>query len=657
MKSRARARTRLAFHAKRAPQRAAVRTYFALDTLDEAPAKRSSALDFQSIRRVANAPHLRKRHNPPPAATMTSIDELFKKPHLPPSGSSSKRKYEAPDAQQAYKASKLSDSSSPRNGARVEDAPEDGDGDDDMEAGPSLPPDDDEGDDEEGRFFGGGVSGGTAAALEYLDAQDGEGGEEFEDEKIDAAWVKRLAGSFERKIARNAELRAKFEGEPTRFMDSEAELDAEVKSWSLLAEHAGLYGEFARSGAAAALVGLLAHENTDVAIGAVEILGELLDEDVEVEQGMWEGLVGVMLEADLLDLVMSNLGRLDERAETDRSGVYHSLAVLEALAGQQAVAERIGTEAVLNWLCNRIRTPENPLGQNKQYAAEVLQVLLQSSPILRARLAKEVEGVDLFLQILAHYRKRDPPKDSPEEEYVENVFDALTCVLDESAGKAAIVEAEGVELVLIMLKEGGFSKQRALRALDHAVGGSGSAVAEAATEVCSKLVNAGGLKTVFSLFVKKPTPATMEHLLGIFASLLRWLPGESAERIRTLNKFLEKEHEKLGKVLQVRGGYAKRLGAVEEEIKLERRMMDAGDWEEREGEWFSRRLDGGLYGLQTSDVVLAWLVAEDKGARAFVKDGLGGSLTALKESLSEQLEGAEDEDSKEMLATLVSFLE
>lgn len=588
---------------------------------------------------------------------MTSIDELFKKPHLPPSGSSSKRKYEAPDAQQAYKASKLSDSSSPRNGARVEDAPEDGDGDDDMEAGPSLPPDDDEGDDEEGRFFGGGVSGGTAAALEYLDAQDGEGGEEFEDEKIDAAWVKRLAGSFERKIARNAELRAKFEGEPTRFMDSEAELDAEVKSWSLLAEHAGLYGEFARSGAAAALVGLLAHENTDVAIGAVEILGELLDEDVEVEQGMWEGLVGVMLEADLLDLVMSNLGRLDERAETDRSGVYHSLAVLEALAGQQAVAERIGTEAVLNWLCNRIRTPENPLGQNKQYAAEVLQVLLQSSPILRARLAKEVEGVDLFLQILAHYRKRDPPKDSPEEEYVENVFDALTCVLDESAGKAAIVEAEGVELVLIMLKEGGFSKQRALRALDHAVGGSGSAVAEAATEVCSKLVNAGGLKTVFSLFVKKPTPATMEHLLGIFASLLRWLPGESAERIRTLNKFLEKEHEKLGKVLQVRGGYAKRLGAVEEEIKLERRMMDAGDWEEREGEWFSRRLDGGLYGLQTSDVVLAWLVAEDKGARAFVKDGLGGSLTALKESLSEQLEGAEDEDSKEMLATLVSFLE
>jgi beta-catenin-like protein 1 len=586
--------------------------------------------------------------------TMTSIDDLFKKPNLP--AASSKRKFEEPDAQQAYKATKVSDSSSPHaNGnALVEDAPEDDD--DDMEAGPSLPPDEeDEGDDEEGRFFGGGVTGETAQALDYLDQQDGE---DYKEEKIDSAWMKRLGASFERKIAKNAELRAKYESEPTKFMGSEADLDAEIKSWSLLSEHADLYPEFAKSNAVANLVGLLAHDNTDIAIGAIEILSELLDEDVEASQPQWDALATALLDADLLDLLMSNLGRLDESAETDRSGVYHSLSVLESLASQQPVAERIGTETVLNWLCNRIRTPETPLTQNKQYAAEVLQVLLQSSPLLRARLAKEVEGVDLFLQILAHYRKRDPPKDTPEEEYVENVFDALTCVLDERAGKMAFVEAEGVELALIMLKEGGFSKHRALRALDHAVGGSGgSEVGEACVAVGLKLVEAGGLKNIFSLFSKKPTPATMEHLLGIFASLLRWLPGESAARIRTLNKFTEKEYEKLGKLLQVRTEYAKRLSAVEDEIKLERRMMDEDDWAEREGEWFSRRLDHGLFGLQTVDVVLAWLVAEDPSAKEMVLAHLGGSLKDIKGSLSEQLDGVEDEDSKEMLGTLLSFLE
>jgi beta-catenin-like protein 1 len=148
----------------------------------------------------------------------------------------------------------------------------------------------------------------------------------------------------------------------------------------------------------------------------------------------------------------------------------------------------------------------------------------------------------------------------------------------------------------------------------------------------------------------------MEHLLGIFASLLRWLPGESAARIRTLNKFTEKDYEKLRKLLQVRKEYAKRLSAVEEEIKLERRMMDEDDWAEREGEWFSRRLDHGLFGLQTADVVLAWLVAEDESAKGTVLEGLGGSLAEVRESLKEQLEGVEDEDSKDMLGTLVSFL-
>ena len=35
-------------------------------------------------------------------------------------------------------------------------------------------------------------------------------------EKFDAAWVRKLALNFERRISKNAELRAKFEGEPAK---------------------------------------------------------------------------------------------------------------------------------------------------------------------------------------------------------------------------------------------------------------------------------------------------------------------------------------------------------------------------------------------------------------------------------------------------------
>ena len=134
----------------------------------------------------------------------------------------------------SYKATKISSESSPNgarpNGATLEDVEEE-----DIEAGPELPPDD-EGDDEEGRFFGGGVTRDTAEALDYIDEQDEDG---YKAEKIDSSWLRRLAISFE--------LRARYESEPQKFMSSEADLDAEIKSWSLLSEHPELYKEFAES--------------------------------------------------------------------------------------------------------------------------------------------------------------------------------------------------------------------------------------------------------------------------------------------------------------------------------------------------------------------------------------------------------------------------
>jgi beta-catenin-like protein 1 len=460
--------------------------------------------------------------------------------------------------------------------------------------------------------------------------------------------------SFEKKVNKNAELRARYENDPQKFMASEADLDAEIKSWSLLSEHSELYQEFAASESVTMLVGLLAHENTDIAIGTIEIISELLDEDVQAEQDQWDSLTGALLDADLLDLLMSNLERLDEKNESDRSGVYHSLSVLENLAGQQSIAEKIGQEKVLMWLCQRIGKPEKPIGQNKQYAAEVLQVLLQSSPLLRKRLTIEIDGVDLFLRLLSTYRKRDPEKDSQEEEFAENVFDALACVVDETEGKTKFLEAEGVELCLIMLKEGSFSKIRALRLLDHAVAGQGAASAA----VCEKVIDAAGLKILFSMFMKKADNATIEHLLGIFSALLRLLPGESAARIRTLAKFAEKNYEKLTKLIALRKDYARRVASIDEGIELERKMLDDEEREERADEFFSRRLEGGMFCLQTIDVVLAWLVAEDPA----VKELSSLPLADVQRSLQEQLnvldpKAKDDEDMRDMLGTLLTFLE
>lgn len=78
-------------------------------------------------------------------------------------------------------------------------------------------------------------------------------------------------------------------------MASEADLDSEIKGLSILSEHSELYEEFAKMGCVGSLISLLSHENTDIAIGVIQIISELTDEDVEAEQEQWDALVQAMV--------------------------------------------------------------------------------------------------------------------------------------------------------------------------------------------------------------------------------------------------------------------------------------------------------------------------------------------------------------------------
>ncbi|KAK3899345.1 Catenin-beta-like protein [Staphylotrichum tortipilum] len=589
---------------------------------------------------------------------MTSIDELFKKSGLP-----SKRKLDlVRDPTEIYKFAKharVEDAPSPPAGPL---APTSDDDDDEGDYGPSAPPDNDDdeaNDDPEGRFFGSGITATERVALDFMDAANLPDDAAAEEPLYTPAWLKRTSVALTKKIARNADLRARFADDPARFIDSEADLDAAVRGLSVLAEHAELYPEFVSLGCVESLLGLLAHENTDIALAAVEIVGELTDEDVNASEEEWWVLVDGLVEGGLVGLVVSNLARLDEKEETDREGVYRALGVVENLCSRGETAEKVGQEeGLVKWLLERVGREERPVGQNKQYAAEVLAIIVSGSRGNRKVLAG-LDAVDAMLQLVAAYRKRDPEKGGDEEEYMENLFEALTSLVDEPEGKAKFVEAEGVELCLLMIKEGKLSKPAGLRLLDHATGGA------AGTGVCEKIVEAGGLKTVFTTFIKKHDRQLTEHLVGIFASMLRLLPAESPERIRTLAKFVEKDYEKTDKLVKLRGEYAARMRAVDGRIAQEKRGMDAQEQEDMAGEWFSRRLDAGLFCLQTIDVILAWLVAEDDGAGKKIRALLGErgeTVAVVRETIQEQIDGidVESEESKEMremLATLVRFLQ
>lgn len=61
---------------------------------------------------------------------------------------------------------------------------------------------------------------------------------------------------------------------------------------------------------------------------------------------------------------------------------------------------------------------------------------------------------------------------------------------------------------------------------------------------------------------------------------------------------MEKDYEKIEKLIKLRREYSSRLRPVESSIEQERRGLDESDQEIMAGEWLSRRLDAGLFALQ-----------------------------------------------------------
>jgi len=194
---------------------------------------------------------------------------------------------------------------------------------------------------------------------------------------------------------------------------------------------------------------------------------------------------------------------------------------------------------------------------------------------------------------------------------------------------------------VLMMKEKLQSRSRSIKTLDYAMSGTSG------TAACEAFVGALGLKTLFSALMgkisKKQKPSTAppasedtSHILGIISSLFSNLPSESPARIRLLAKFVENNYEKVDKLLDVRDGARSRLQAVESQIEKEKLDLRAEDEEitsEEEDAWYLRRLDNGLFTLQTVDYILGWIAMEDDGIRAHLLQMLDRKNLSLQDIL------------------------
>ena len=389
--------------------------------------------------------------------------------------------------------------------------------------------------------------------------------EDEEVTELDSGRVKRLVLHLEKKLTVNRRERIKFPDDPSKFVDSEVDLDDAVKSLGLLAAAPELYPVLVACGGAKSLASLFEHENTDVAASACSLLYDLTDTDTAGDAfEAVQALAVAFLKEDGLALLASVATRLDERVDDEARALHDLFGVIEHCA-DLGVLDDVGP--ILPFLLSRVAKPD--FDANKLYASELLAIFLalhdgQVPQVVARTIAggkNEETGVDTLLQAANVWRKRSP-KDEEEEECLANVFDALTGTLENAPQKAtgAFVRGEGVELMIRCLREGRHAGAGALKVLDVAL----SVVPPSYDDRCvaARFIDANGLKVLFPALMGKGAAkppklanrrkrakrgpddqrATDERILSIVASLCFYAKNKDAPQDahqRLVSKFAE----------------------------------------------------------------------------------------------------------------------
>lgn len=237
---------------------------------------------------------------------------------------------------------------------------------------------------------------------------------------------------------------------------------------------------------------------------------------------------------------------------------------------------------------------------------------------------------------------------------VENLFDALCSCLELASNQHLFLKAEGIELMLLALKEGRYASRGSLKALAAALSANGAN--------CERFVDIRGFKTLFPLLGGGPPPpppfaksrgereaaqrAHDEHVLSIVATLFHHLTDERRQRL--LGKFAEEELAKLTRLLGIRGAYEARVAAAEAaaNAELDEEEAAGGGADDNDDERpsaedriYMARVDGGLHTLHLAETVVGYLAASRvKQLRGAVLHGLyaqGRSLHDVHASIDE----------------------
>eukprot|EP00484_Ammonia_sp_Unknown_P019967 CAMPEP_0197027484 /NCGR_PEP_ID=MMETSP1384-20130603/7376_1 /TAXON_ID=29189 /ORGANISM="Ammonia sp." /LENGTH=592 /DNA_ID=CAMNT_0042456335 /DNA_START=20 /DNA_END=1798 /DNA_ORIENTATION=+ len=454
-------------------------------------------------------------------------------------------------------------------------------------------------------------------------------------EALNLNTLRAMMKSLKDAIVENQKQRSKFSESPLKFKDSEIALNDVIQDMALkLPESPDLYREFVNMNGVDYLLTLLQHENIDIVSTVIGLIKELSEADNYLECESAIVLMLQFIQQHGIQLLVQNLSRLhdpnieppsqekeEEEKEDDSETIFAVLSTLENLSeiDMDFCVEVVKQCKLFKILLNMMRKKQqfaSTVDEIQLYLSELLCIYLQpldhdddEISVIYKQFA-EVRGCEKLVDLLqSKYMKIEEERvlSSEEKEYVSNLMDALSSALASTLNQDKFYESNSaLKKLLSLIKEKNFLKQGCLQALSFAVTDH--------QNMCVKLVEVGGLKTVFAEFMNRheikkkykkehDKDKMEEYLCCILVHLFCNLSNVNLWRL--MKKFREKDYTKIDRLIELHTKYLTRL---EENDLKESELRKTNEVEaETFGERYARRLENGLYTLQLIDILIAFV--------------------------------------------------
>ena len=440
--------------------------------------------------------------------------------------------------------------------------------------------------------------------------------------ELSAKGVQAASKSLESIYKKNAMKRAEYPDQPEQYMDSELALYEQLNALQALATDTTVYKYVLNSNLMPTLIQLLGHENTDVCSSVVSLLMEWIDPSLVEEDPAVLPLLKTFADTTMEGwmLIAANLVKFqkdDDSQDRNLKGVDNTLSLMENLLELDAVLAPEGIleknvsvqnvmaseSNIVSWLFFNAENTDEESNQNDSLKArcfELLALFSQSTDlyvacpdwsslpsmkfprqhnqqILKKRKDTFVNGIEILLQSIAIYRKKQPESDE-EIEILENSCMCLSSSITFSkVNLSSFLQGHGVELVIRCLKEKIHAGGCSLKLLDFF--GDDKVYKEAA----ENLVRAGALKFLFPIFggTRYPKPAAIQTIsikakrkwlhelkvqnIRIFYALTFQLDSKSPEEAmpRFISKFVEDDMKYTDRLVELLLEYDERARKAE----------------------------------------------------------------------------------------------